>query len=260
MEQLAVHGLVVRETDVGEYDKILTLVTREVGKITITAKGAKSLKNRNMINCQPFAYAFFLLRRTKKYYYLVESDRIETFYNIRYDLNKIALATYFCDVAAELSVEGMGDPELLRITLNSLYALDTKEMPMAQIKAAFEIKAASVSGFMPDLVVCGYCGCDIKNDCYLDIMNGRLLCKDCKPLAENDEIMEESGTARLYMIITPAVLAAMRFIIYSTSSKFLSFTLDEDELYLLSRVAETYIINQIEHKFYTLDFYKELLN
>ena len=49
MEQLAVHGLVVRETDVGEYDKILTLITREVGKITVTAKGAKSLKNRNMI-------------------------------------------------------------------------------------------------------------------------------------------------------------------------------------------------------------------
>jgi hypothetical protein len=131
---------------------------------------------------------------------------------------------------------------------------------MQQIKAAFELKAAELAGFMPDLGGCGYCDEEISGDCYIDIMNGRLLCKSCKPLAENDEIMEESGTARLYMIVTPSALAAMRFVVLSPVEKFLSFTLEEDELYVFSRVCETYLVNHIEHKFYTLDFYKDLIS
>ena len=260
MTELTVHGLVVRETDVGEYDKILTLVTKEYGKISVTVKGAKSIKSKNIGACQPFAYCTYLLRKSKKYFYVVESQNIEFFYKIRFDLDKMSLATYICDVAAELSVEGMADPELLRLTLNTLYALNSKDIPMSQIKAAFELKAAEIAGFMPDLSECGYCNEEIKGDCYLDIMNGRILCKSCKPLAENDEIMEESGTARLYMIITPSVLAAMRFVIISPVEKFLSFSLEEDELYVFSRVCETYLVNHIEHKFYTLDFYKDLIS
>ncbi len=260
MKEVTVHGLVVRETDVGEYDKILTLVTREYGKISVTVKGAKSIKSKHIGACQPFAYCSYLLRMSKKYFYVVESQNIEFFYMIRFDLDKMALATYICDVCAELSVEGMADPELLRLTLNTLYALNSKEIPMSQIKAAFELKAAEIAGFMPDLASCGYCGEDVKGEFYIDIMNGRLLCKNCKPLAENDEIMEESGTARLYMIINPSVLAAMRFVIMSPVEKFLSFTLDEDELYIFSRVCETYLVNHIEHKFFTLDFYKDLIS
>ncbi len=260
MKEVTVHGLVVRETDIGEYDKILTLVTREYGKISVTVKGAKSIKSKNIAACQPFAYCSYLLRASKKYFYVVESHNIEFFYMIRFDLDKMALATYICDVAAELSVAGMADPELLRLTLNTLYALNTKEIPMSQIKAAFELKAAEIAGFMPDLGGCGYCNGEVKGDVYIDIMNGRLLCKTCKPMAENDEIMEESGTARLYMIITPSVLAAMRFVVMSPVEKFLSFALDEDELYIFSRVCETYLVNHIEHKFFTLDFYKDLIS
>ena len=68
MTELSVHGLVVRETDVGEYDKILTLVTKEYGKISVTVKGAKSIKSKNIGACQPFAYCTYLLRKTKKYF------------------------------------------------------------------------------------------------------------------------------------------------------------------------------------------------
>lgn len=259
MKELTVHGLVVRETDVGDYDKILTLLTSEVGKITVMVKGAKSLKSKNLAACQPFVYYSYLLRKSKNFYYVVETHKIELFYHIRFELDKMALATYICDVAAELSVEGMADPELLRLTLNTLYALDTKDLPMQQIKASFELKAATIAGFMPDLMECGYCNEETKGDCYIDVMNGRILCSACKPLAENDEIMSESGTARLYMMITQSTLAAMRYVVYSPIEKFLSFTLDEDELYTFSRVCETYLVNHIEHKFFTLDFYKDLL-
>ncbi len=259
MEEVSVHGLVVRETKVGDHDKILTLLTLERGLVTVTGKGVRSLKSKNMVACQPFTYSNFLIRRSNKYFYVCESDSIENFFGIKENLDKLALASYICDVAAELSVEGMPDPELLRLTLNTLYAIDKDKYSFAQIKAAFEMRASAISGFLPDLTECGVCGCEPSGDHYLDIMNGRILCKDCKPLAESEEINSESGTARLYYIISKSVLYAMRYIVSAPAERFLSFSLDEDELYLLGRVTEAYLCNHIEHSFYTLDFYKSLL-
>lgn len=259
MEEASVHGLVVRETKVGDHDKLLTLLTLEKGLITVTGKGVRSLKSKNLVACQPFTYSTFFIRKSNKYYYIAESQTIENFFGIKESLDKLALASYICDVAAELSVEGMPDPELLRLTLNSLYAIDKDKFSFAQIKAGFEMRASAISGFLPDLYGCGICEAEPESDHYLDIMNGRLLCKNCKPIAEAEEIAIESGTARLYFIISKTVLYAMRYIVSAPAEKFLSFSIDEDELYLLGRVTEAYLCNHIEHSFYTLDFYKSLL-
>ncbi|MBQ8474646.1 MAG: DNA repair protein RecO [Clostridia bacterium] len=260
MEEIKVKGLVVRETAQGDYDKILTLLTNEMGRITVTAKGVKSIRSKNIVACQLFTYSHFLLRKTKKYYYVVETDTIENFFGIKDDLDKLALASYICDVAAELSVEDMPDPELLRLTLNTLFAIGYHDdKPRALVKAAFEVRASAISGFLPDLSQCALCGCEPKGDMYLDVMNGRILCRDCKPVAEAEEITSESGTARLYHLISPTVLYAMRYIVSASAERFLSFNVEDDELYLLGRVAESYLCNHIEHSFYTLEFYKSLL-
>ena len=89
-------------------------------------------------------------------------------------------------------------------------------------------------------------------------MNGRLLCLDCKPRAEKEEELTE-GTARLYYMISMDVLLAMRYIVTCPLEKFLSFTLDEDGLYLLGKVCEGYLTNHLEHSFKTLEFYKSIL-
>ena len=66
MEEANVHGLVVRETKVGDHDKILTLLTLEKGLITVTGKGVRSLKSKNMVSCQPFTYSSFFIKKTNK--------------------------------------------------------------------------------------------------------------------------------------------------------------------------------------------------
>ena len=66
MDRITVHGLNVRETETGDFDKLITLVTQEMGKITVTGKGVKSLKSRHMVACQPFAYSTFVLKKSKK--------------------------------------------------------------------------------------------------------------------------------------------------------------------------------------------------
>lgn len=259
MDRISVRGLNVRETETGEYDKIITLVTEEYGKLTVTGKGVKSLKNKNMVACQPFAFANYTLRRSNKFWYVEETELIECFYGLRSDLDRLSLAAYVCDVLADVSVENSPEPQLMRLTLNTLYAISTRPSEqMRRIKAAFELRCAAECGFCPDLSACDLCECELKGDVYLDVMNGRLLCPDCKPRAEKEEEMIE-GTARLYYIVTQGALEAMRYVIDCSQERLLAFTLAEDDLYIFSKVCEGYLINHLEHPFNTLDFYKAIL-
>ncbi len=261
MDRISVHGLCVKETDIGEADKIITLLTMEYGKLSVSGKGIKSLKSRHMASTQPFCYSNFTLRKSKKYYYIEDSELIECFYELRSDLDKLSLAAYVCDVAADVSVENSPDTELLRLTLNTLYAIN-KGFDPAKVKAAFELRAAAVIGFCPDLSACDACGKENDVEMYLDIMNGRLLCRECKPAAERAAELEaetDGGAARLYLIVPRDTLSAMRYIVGAPAERFLSFNIDEDGLYHLGVAAEKYLTNHLEHGFYTLEFYKSLI-
>ena len=76
------NGLVIHENDYGENDKLLIVLTERYGKIPVIAKGAKSVKNRHMACCQLFTYASFNFRKKGNFYYITESDLIESYYDI----------------------------------------------------------------------------------------------------------------------------------------------------------------------------------
>ena len=260
MEQIRVRGVVVRETQSGEYDKILTVITEEMGRISVSGKGVRSLKSKHMPATQLFCYSSFVLRKSHGYYYISDSALMESFFDLRLDLNKLALASYLCDVAAEMAVEGVGDEELMQLTLNTLYALaNKKQLSLTQIKAAFELRCASVEGFRPNLSSCDVCEAGEDKKFYMDVMNGRILCSDCLHKIRHTDDLVDDGTAHIYLRLTPAVLEAMRYTIYAPANRYLSFTLSEDEMKLYASVCEKYLLNHIEHGFYSLEFYKSLL-
>lgn len=261
MDEIEVDGLVVREVKTGEADKILTVLTSKLGRISVSGKGVGSIRSRFSSSAQLFSYSTFLLRKKGNFYYIKDAFYIESFVNIRYDIEKLSLAAYVCDVAHDLSPEDMADDELLPLVLNTLYAianLDT--IPLSQIKGAFEFRAAVQSGFMPDLGGCGYCGCEISEECTIDVMNGRLLCRKCRGMIENDpDYIKDEGAAKIMIRLSPAVLMALRYIEEAPPKKFLSFTLDEVELSLFAVVCERYLLNHLEHGFSSLEYYKKIV-
>lgn len=258
MEEIRVSGLVVREVDIGDYDKLITLVTREAGKVSATAKGARSLKSKHIPTTQLYAYGTYILRKYKEYYYVADSELIESFYGVRSDIAKVSLAAYLCDVCGEISVENMQDEPLLRLALNSLYAIANDLAPLDQIRAAYELKAMALGGFCPDLVACARCTRHENTDMYLDIMGGKLVCPDCRGAYEREKLLGEDAESSIYVHITPQVLEAMRHIVYSDQKRMLAFSLDEASLSELSLVCEKYLVNQMEHDYYSLEFYKSV--
>lgn len=259
-KELKLRGLVLREVKIGEADKLLSLVCEGVGRIDVSGKGVRSLKSPHMAATQIFAYSSFVLRKGKKYYYIAESELIEPFFGLRSDLDRLSLASYIADVVLDLIPEGVADDDLLRLALNTFFALsEKKNIPFRQVKGAFEMKAADIAGFCPDLSFCMRCGTDSHREMYLDVMNGGIVCGDCRTPVILENAREDSGTAMIHLKLTPSVLAALRYIFAADEKRFLSFTLEKEELKLFSNVCERYLLDHLEHGFHSLDFYKSML-
>lgn len=257
MEELTVKALVVKSVDYGDFDKLLTLVTEDKGKLTVTVKGGKSLRSKFVSVSEPFTYAAFNLRKSNKYFYVYDSDLLEDFYLLRDSIEKLSLAAYICDVTSELSLEGISDPEILQLSLNTLYALAYKDgYDIRQIKGAFEFKAAVIAGFMPDLSGCELCSEYNGETMYLDVRGGRLLCESCLTLGSEITGLDQSS---VIVPVTLPVIMAFVYIATSRIQKLLSFRLDMGEMPLFASAAEKYLINHLEKDFYTLNFYKSLL-
>jgi len=260
MEDIEVNGLVVREAKTGEADKVITLFSDKLGRITVSGKGVSSIRNKFAASAQLFTYSTFQLRKKGNYYYIRDAFFIDNFMNIRYDVEKLSLANYICDVVCELAQEDAEDRELLSLALNTLYALSNRDLPLSFVKAAFEFRAAVLEGFMPDLTACGRCGCALDGEVVMDVMNGRILCRKCRTELENDpDFIKADEQSRIFIRVTPAVLAALRYIEASTTKKYLSFSLDEGELSLFAVVCERYLLNHIEHGFSSLEYYKKIV-
>ena len=261
MQHFNVTGLVVRSVNYGERDRILTVYTEEKGLITVTANGSRSLKSRAVVAAELFCYSRYLLAYQNGRYTLKEVELLESFFDLRQDVTKVALAAYVCEVLSHVGTENEADRELLRLSLNTLYAIAKDKAPLTQIKGAFEMRAAAVLGFMPELSYCISCG-EEGTDTVLDVMNGSVTCAACRRAAEDSIAPEEYDPAHAMILcpLTENARAALFYVMRCPVERFLAFRLagaaDENSF---ARAAETYLLNHLETGFKTLDFYKQLM-
>ena len=244
---LTIQGIVLRVTDYNDRDALLTLLTRHHGKLTVKVRGLRRKNSPLTAPCQLLAYGEFTLFEYRGQYTVNEAHSLELFSQLRRNLTKLSLGTYFAQAAELLSQEDLPNPELQSLLLNCLYALSKLELPESQIKAVFELRAACISGYTPDLFGCHICG--NQNPERFDISAGQLECRNCRS--------SESNGIRLP--VTPSVLDAMRYICLCDPKKLFSFRIGTETLMLLSTLAEAYLTTQLERGFSTLDFYKQLL-
>lgn len=243
---LNVQALVLRVTDYNDRDSLLTLLTRDQGKLTVKARGLRRKNSPLVAPCQLLAYGDFALFEYRGMYTLNEAAAIELFAPLRRDLVKLSLGTYFAQCAASIAQEDLPNPELLSLVLNCLHGLSALQLPEKLVKAAFELRAACIAGYAPDLFGCRICGS--QEPVYFDLSGGTLLCEKCR-----------SNAVGIRLPVNPSIVEAMRYLTYCDSRKILGFRLGEDNLEQLASLTEAYLTTQLEQGFSTLDFYKSLL-
>lgn len=244
---MTIQGIVLRVTDYNDRDALLTLLTTRHGKLTVKARGLRRKNSPLIAPCQLLAFGEFTLFEYRGQYTVNEAHSIELFTPLRRNLTKLSLGTYFAQAAEVLSQEDMPSPELQSLLLNCLYALSKLNLPESQVKAVFELRAACLSGYTPDLFGCHICG--NQNPERFDLSAGQLECAFCRNRESNG----------IRMPVTPAVLEAMRYICLCDPKRLFSFRLGEETLQKLSALTEAYLTTQLERGFSTLEFYKSLM-
>ncbi len=252
-----VTGLVLRSVNLGEADRLITVFTKEKGTVTALVKGARSLKNKNMYATQQFCYSSMTLFEKGDKLWVREATLIESFYGLRDSIEALSLAAYIVEVLSDITVE-QTEEDLLRLSLNSLYALAEKKYPIEKVKAAFEIRAVSIAGFMPDVLSCSVCGEGI-GDFFFDIIGGHISCRACRDKAVRQHIdMSDDGERKIVTILSEGAKIAMGYLIHAPLSRIYSFSITDEDMQLLCRATEEYLVNQLERSFKSLEFYKEV--
>lgn len=238
-------GLIIKEMNVGESDRLVTLFTRDYGIIRAFAAGAKNIKSKKGAATSLLTYGSFTILKKKDSYRIYEATPIRMFFNFGNDLETLFLSQYFCELAYCFGEENSPNEELLRLILNSLhFVLEGIKSPKL-IKAVTELRIASICGYTPNLIACCECGCFEAATMFFDLQNGSLCCFECN---------QNSGG----IPINKTVLSAMRHIVYSDFNKLYSFEIPEAQAEALSKITESYITLQTEHSFRTLELFNSI--
>lgn len=244
---IVTRGIVLRETETKEADKILTLLTAERGKLSVIARGARRKGCKFAACAQSLAYSEWTLYQKGTWYYANEGSTLELWNGLRSDLEAMSLGFYMAELTEGVTTEETPAAELLRHLLNGLYALSALHKPPALVKPAFEMRLLCLAGYEPLADSCAYCGCPDPEQPLLDVVQGVLRCRKCG--------VKESA---LSMPLCPDSLAALRHIVYGDPKRLYSFKLGDEALKRLSGAAEAFAAAQLERGFKTLDFYKSL--
>lgn len=244
---LTTKALVLREVNYKESDKILTVLTAEEGKLTVSARGCRKKGSALAAASQLLVWSEMTLYEYQGRWAIKEAVTERQFAPVRADLEKLALASYFAEVTEALAEEGQTESELLSLILNCLHGLEKLDLPRTQIKTAFEWKAMALAGYEPMTEGCAVCGCQPEEP-RIHLGEGVIHCAPCRP---------ELGDG-ISMPLTPAALEALRHVVLGDPKRLFSFRLDCGSLRGLSDASEAYLMTRLERGFRTLDFYKSL--
>lgn len=246
--QLTTDGLVIRSINIGEADRIITILTREKGVVRASARGARRLKSKFSTATRLLCYSSYTLYRGRDLYIIDEAQPQEFFLGVNGALEKLALAQYLAELSGSLAPEEENADMYLRILLNALHLIEKGEKPRPLIKAAFELRVLTLSGYMPDLVACRECGVYEADTLYFEPVTGTMICGDCA----------KEHTADQSVPLQSGALAAMRHAVYADFKRLYAFTLSEEALDQFAHAAECYVLCRMERSFKTLDFYRSI--
>lgn len=246
MSIIKTKGLVLREANSGEADKIITVLTKEKGKKVIAAKGARSSKSQFVAGTQQFCYCDFIIyENNKSISNLNQLEIIESFHNIRKDLYKLSYATYFMELVENTAMEELACEDLLKLTLKSLQILNKTEYNLKLLARIYELRLMKIIGYMPETTQCVSCGRPLDSF-YFNSEVGGVLCNSCKSKFSKS------------IQISKSTLYTLQYIIAADLSKLFNFSVSDQIISELTQISKSYISVHIEHKFKTLSFLEQL--
>ena len=205
-----VNGIILSSMPVGEADRRLSLLTKELGKISCFARGARRPTSRLVGDTHPFAFGVFELTPGRDAYSLSQVEISEHFETVQSDLTKSAYGACFLELSARMSHENTDGGPQLSLLYYALRAQSRGIVPPALVKTVFDAKTLQGEGMFPEFGHCVKCGKAVETAVFKPALM-QIVCESC---ADGEAVYPQSKSA----------LYALNFIYRTEPAKLFTFS------------------------------------
>lgn len=237
MGTIKTKGIILSENNMGDYDKMVTMLTPGFGKISCAAKGSRRPKSLLLAGTQFLCFADYVLYQGTNSYHINSCEPIEIFYNLRTDLDKLKYASHITKIILDVTEENENSYNVLQLFLNTLYVLAETEKDRDLVLAVFKIRLMCLLGFVPNLRECTGCKQKQEKSEFFSMKNSGFLCEHC---AKQDK-------SAIHLL--PVTADALCYIVSAPAKKIFSFAIPEESIKELSILAKLYTNTKLEKEY-----------
>lgn len=229
-------GIIISESNTGDFDKMLTMITPDLGKISCAAKGARRPKSALMAGTQLLTFGEYILYKGSNVYNINSCELIEVFYNIRIDLDKLKIAAYITKIINDVTTENQNSYKLLQLFLNTLYTISETDKDIEMVQSIFRLRLLKILGFTPNILQCTNCNSN-DNLQYFSIRNNGFECAVCGKQDKSALQMSE------------ATKVAIQYAFLAEPKKIYSCKLTDETVKELKLISKIYLEEKLEKNY-----------
>lgn len=244
-ETVKVTGMVLASTPVGESDKRVVILTREKGKISAFAKGARRQNSPLLAGTRPFSFGEFFLFEGRSAYTIQMMQISNYFYELSENLEGASYGMYFLELASYYSYENMDGSGMLLLLYQTFRALLNEKLENELVRLIFELRAMVQNGDYPQIFECVRCKGTEELTAFSVWENG-MICQNCKPYVPDARMIAVSS------------VYAMQYIVSSPVEKLYTFQVSEEVLSELQRILKQCMNQRMDRKMKSLEILEEM--
>lgn len=240
-----VTGMILKTAPVGEYDRRVVILTRELGKISAFARGARKPGSSLVGTVNPFSFGQFVLYQGRNAYTISQVSVTNYFRELREDMEGAYYGMYFLEFAEYYTHEFNDETAMLKLLYQTLRALAKKSIDFVLVRYIFELKAISINGEAPQVFHCVTCGAKDRPVVF-SALKGGIVCSECHKGVKDAQAVSES------------TLYTLRYIVSSNIQQLFTFRVSNEVLNELKEIIEYYASIYVGKEFKTLEIIRTL--
>ena len=252
MNQIVVTGMIISTSPIKEYDRRMVILTREQGKITAFANGARRPNSPLVAVVNPFSFGEFTLYEGRTSYTLKSAQISHYFNDLRGDLQGAYYGFYFLEIVDYFTRESNDEKEMLKLLYLTLKALSNEKISNALIRNIFELKVLAINGMAPEVFACLACG-NQEGESYFCVKRGGLVCEGCLPKLTGGGRFKGGDGEFEKMSLHHSTWYGMQFIIGSKVESLYTFQLSGEVLREFAEVMRRVYLVHVDKKFNALE-------
>lgn len=249
MATIKTKGIIIKRINLGEADKILTILTADRGKIRVIAKGMRKAGSKLGGFLELFRYNEYVLAEGRNLDLVTGASTIESFRQISLNLHRLGLAYYIAELIDKLVEETQEADQIFDLTHTVLKEINQTKLPIDLIKSFFELNLLSILGMRPELDKCIVCNKPI--DCQNKVGFSWIL----GGMVDKDHLTSEN-----HMIVLNKAEADLLRFMANNSCKCLQLTeTNADDITRISRLTNSLMEYSLEQQLKSRSFLEEVL-